>query len=85
VTFGYLLIAAPMVMVTKLVPFTLDGLGTQDAAMVLLFQPVGVSESSALLASFALRIASSYVPALIGALMLFAWIPSHGTRSQTLS
>jgi uncharacterized membrane protein YbhN (UPF0104 family) len=51
--------------------------------MLMLFQPVGVSASSAILASFALRVASSYVPALIGAFMMFAWMSPHGKRSQT--
>jgi hypothetical protein len=85
IPFGYLLVAAPLVTVTKLMPFTLDGLGTQDVAMVYLFQPVGVSAGAAVLTSFAARIAGSYVPALIGGFILFAWMSSRGTRSQTLS
>lgn len=83
ISFAFVMVAAPLIMVTKFIPFTLDGLGTQEVALVYLLQPAGVSAGAALLSSFALRIAGSYAPALIGAMILLAWMSSRGTRNQS--
>lgn len=82
IPFAFVMVAAPLIMVTKLVPFTLDGLGTQEAASVYLLQPAGVSARAALLSSFALRVGGSYLPALVGALILGIGTSSRGTRNQ---
>ncbi len=84
VSFAFVMVAAPLIMVTKLVPFTLDGLGTQEVAIVYLLQPAGVSAGVALLSSFALRIGGSYLPALVGAFILCVGTSSRGTRPQSL-
>ncbi|MCS6861927.1 MAG: flippase-like domain-containing protein [Abditibacteriales bacterium] len=83
VPFAFVMVAAPLITVAKLTPFTLDGLGTQEAAFVYLLQPAGVSAGAALLSSFALRLGGSYLPALVGALMLGVGTPSHGTRKPS--
>jgi len=84
ISFAFVMVAAPLLMVTKLAPFTLDGLGTQEAAIISLLQPAGVSASAALLSSFALRIGGSYIPAAVGAFVLWAWRSSRGTRNPSL-
>jgi len=68
---GHVFALTPVVMLTKLIPFTLDGLGPQEAVSVSLFlHQAGVAKTVTLLATLATRAITSWLPAIIGLLLM---------------
>lgn len=66
VSFPYLLAVSPLIGLARLFPFTLNGLGSGEAAIVYLFQQVGVASELSLLASLASQIINAFLPGFLG-------------------
>lgn len=71
--FVYVFAVAPMIVLARTFPFTLSGLGTQEAVVVLLFSQIGVNSANALLVSMSFTIITSVIPALVGLLIILWW------------
>lgn len=69
--FGYLCVMLPMIALVEIIPISVAGLGTRDAAVIYLFSIVGVGSSQALGFSLLYMFAGTYLLATVG---LVAWL-----------
>jgi uncharacterized protein (TIRG00374 family) len=70
VSLAHVFVLTPVIMLTKLLPLALDGLGPQEAVSLVLFKQVGVPESATLLATLASRALGSWIPGLVGIVLI---------------
>jgi len=75
--FLYLLAVTPLIILARLFPLTLNGFGSQEAVMIYLFHRIGISGEVALLASLALQLILTVIPAIVGICLISLF------RSQT--
>ncbi len=73
---GFIVLIMPIVTLVELIPFTISGLGTRDAAVVYFFSVVGVGSAQAVGFSIAYVLIGTYLTALIG-LALWIRYPVH--------
>ncbi|MFB0536681.1 MAG: lysylphosphatidylglycerol synthase transmembrane domain-containing protein [Anaerolineae bacterium] len=66
VKFTYVFAIAPMIILARLCPLTLSGLGTQEAMVVYLFRSIGVDGTNSFLVSITFSFIVSVIPAFIG-------------------
>ena len=66
VKFTYVFATAPMIILARLCPLTLSGLGTQEAMVMYLFRSIGVDGTNSLLISMTFSFIVSVIPAFIG-------------------
>jgi len=64
--FTYVFAIAPMIILARLCPLTLSGLGTQEAMVMYLFRSIGVDGTNSLLISMTFTFIVSIIPAFIG-------------------
>ena len=67
VAFLHLLSVAPLLILARLFPLAISGLGTQEAAAAYLFGLAGVEPTIAVTVSLAMRIVNAVVPGAVGA------------------
>ena len=78
--FIYVFAIAPTIVLARIFPLTLSGLGTQEMVVVLLFDEIGVNSANALLVSMSFTVVTSVVPALAGLPIILWWgIKERGT------
>ena len=77
VEFLYVLAVAPLFSLARLFPFTLNGLGTQEAVIVYLFSLINVDSTLSLLVSLTNRALNFVIPAIIGVAVIH-FGKSHG-------
>ena len=68
---GYLLLAMPIITIVELVPVSVSGVGTRDAAVVYLFSVVGVDRAAAVAFSLGYLAVGTWVSAAVG---LVVWL-----------
>ncbi|MFH1754155.1 MAG: lysylphosphatidylglycerol synthase transmembrane domain-containing protein [Candidatus Latescibacterota bacterium] len=66
VTFGYLFIIMPMVTLVELIPISISGLGTREAAVIYFFSVVGISSAYAVSFSITYLIMGTYLTSILG-------------------
>ena len=66
VKFTYVFAIAPMIILARLCPLTLSGLGTQEAMVMYLFRSIGVDRTNSLLISMTFSFIVSVIPAFVG-------------------
>ncbi len=69
---GYneVIISSSILTLVRLFPFTFNGLGSDEAAMILLFSHSGTSNESILLGALIYRILTMILPAIVGVLVI---------------
>jgi len=82
VPFTYFLIVMPVIWVLMMIPISISGLGVREAAFVLFFTQIGISEEQAILLSL-LFFALTVVIGLVGG-VLFAWGGYRRSRAPSL-
>ncbi len=69
------LVAAPLMDLSKAIPLTANGLGTREAVAVLMLGGVGVGRGDAMLSSLVFSAISLWAPAMVGAPLV--WMAIH--------
>lgn len=71
VSFGYVALMMPMVTLVEIVPISISGIGTREAAVIFFFAAVGIGSAQAVAFSIMYLMAGTYLTALVGFL---AWL-----------
>jgi hypothetical protein len=71
VSLGYIALMMPMVTLVEIVPISISGIGTREAAVVFFFAAVGIGSAEAVAFSIMYLIAGTYLTALVG---FAAWL-----------
>ncbi len=66
VSFGYVALMMPMVTLVEIVPISISGIGTREAAVIFFFAAVGIGSAQAVAFSIMYLIAGTYLTALVG-------------------
>ena len=66
VPFGYVLLMMPTVTLVELIPISVSGLGTREAAVIYFFSVVGIGSAQAVGFSITYLLAGTYLTALVG-------------------
>jgi uncharacterized protein (TIRG00374 family) len=80
VSLGKVFMVVPLTTVARLFPFTLDGIGTAEAASVYFFGRAGIAPEAALAAQLLSRLIGSYLVGVLGALVMLCTGSRRGTR-----
>ncbi|MDY7033224.1 MAG: flippase-like domain-containing protein, partial [Thermodesulfobacteriota bacterium] len=70
VEFMYVLAVAPLFSLARLFPFTLNGLGTQEAVIIYLFRLINVGSTLSVLISLTNRVMNFIIPAIVGIIVI---------------
>ncbi|MDH3215931.1 MAG: flippase-like domain-containing protein [Candidatus Krumholzibacteria bacterium] len=81
VPFRYLCLMLPVMTLVEILPISIAGLGTRDAAVIYLFSIIGVSSTQALGFSLLFMLAGTYLLALFG---FVAWLCKPAKLRQKL-
>jgi uncharacterized protein (TIRG00374 family) len=71
VSLGYIALMMPMVTLVEIVPISISGIGTREAAVIYFFAAVGIGSAQAVAFSIMYLIAGTYLTALVG---FVAWL-----------
>jgi len=71
VSLGYVALMMPMVTLVEIVPISVSGIGTREAAVIFFFAAVGIGSAQAVAFSIMYLIAGTYLTALVG---FAAWL-----------
>jgi uncharacterized membrane protein YbhN (UPF0104 family) len=71
VSLGYLALMMPTVTLVELIPISVAGLGTREAAVIYFFSVIGIASAQAVGFSIMYLILGTYLTALVG---FFAWL-----------
>ena len=71
VSLGYVALMMPMVTLVEIVPISISGIGTREAAVIFFFAAVGIGSAQAVAFSIMYLIAGTYLTALVG---FIAWL-----------
>jgi uncharacterized membrane protein YbhN (UPF0104 family) len=67
---GYIFATAPIINILRMLPISVSGLGSADAAMVQLFSVVGIGNQFTLAASMIVNLTLIILPGIIGAVLM---------------
>ncbi|MFQ5512156.1 MAG: lysylphosphatidylglycerol synthase transmembrane domain-containing protein [Candidatus Krumholzibacteriia bacterium] len=81
VPLGYVLIMMPTVTLVELIPISVSGLGTREAAVIYFFSVVGIASAQAVGFSITYLLVGTYLTALVG---FVAWLFKPARLSQGL-
>ena len=71
VSLGYVALMMPMVTLVEIIPISVSGIGTREAAVIFFFAAVGIGSAQAVAFSIMYLIAGTYLTALVG---FVAWL-----------
>jgi hypothetical protein len=71
VSFGYVALIMPMVTLVEIIPISVSGIGTREAAVIFFFSALGIGSAQAVAFSVAYLIVGTYLTALVG---FVAWL-----------
>lgn len=71
ISFGYVLLMMPMITLVEIIPISISGLGTREAAAIFFFSIVGIGSAEAVGFSITYLLAGTYLLALVG---FIAWL-----------
>ncbi|NCO41283.1 MAG: hypothetical protein COZ06_15665 [Armatimonadetes bacterium CG_4_10_14_3_um_filter_66_18] len=80
VSVGKVFMVVPLTTVARLFPFTLDGIGTAEAASVYFFGRAGIAPEAALAVQLLSRLIGSYLVGALGALVMLCTGRRRGTH-----
>jgi len=79
VSFGYVALMMPMVTLVEIVPISISGIGTREAAVIFFFAAVGIGSAQAVAFSIMYLMAGTYLTALVGFL---AWLANPAKLNE---
>jgi len=82
VTFLFIFLCIPIITLAEIIPVTISGLGTREAAYIALFGLIGISEPVAIAYSLSYLVFTFWGPALVG---LFFWIQKAHFNKQNVT
>lgn len=83
VDYTSVLLIMPVLPIVRLFPLTLNGLGSDEFAILHLFSTSGASNSAMFLAAIYFRIITLVVPAIIGVVII--WLSPNAIKSKSVS
>jgi uncharacterized protein (TIRG00374 family) len=79
VPFGYIVLIMPTLTLVELIPVSVSGIGTRDAAAVFFFSVIGIGSAEAVSFALLYLIFGTYFNALVG---FFAWLANPAKLRQ---
>jgi uncharacterized protein (TIRG00374 family) len=79
VSFGYVALMMPMVTLVEIVPISISGIGTREAAVIFFFAAVGIGSVQAVAFSIMYLMAGTYLTALVG---FVAWLANPAKLNE---
>ncbi len=79
VSFGYIALMMPMVTLVEIIPISVSGIGTREAAVIFFFSAVKIGNAEAVAFSITYLIVGTYLTALVG---FVAWLVNPAKLGQ---